>query len=148
MNTDSHINIQGRHLVASLLAALASMIVPILFVTLFVLAEVFMPPENSENDGYIRGFAVFLGFIPLMFFAHFTFYIFISLKDKLTLKATFTLCFTVSLVIAAGFSWLLKGSLPILDMLFVGLSTSVSLGASLCVGGWVWHKKLSTQQAP
>lgn len=144
MDTDPHINIKGIHLLASLLGALVAMIIPILFILLLVLGEIFYPPENPENDGYIRGFAVVLGLMPLFFVFYFTYYIFLSLKPRLSLKKAFSVALSVATLIGFGFCWAMSENAQIIYTAITGLSMFGFLGFSLCTGTWAWYKKLNT----
>lgn len=144
MSTEPHINIEGRHVLASLLGAIASMLLPIAFVVIFILGEIYSPPENPENDGYIRGFAVVLGFMPLMFVSYFIYYIFMSFKDQVTLKRACSFSLLAALVIGFGFSWLIRDGVPTIHIFPIGFSISAFLGISLCIGAWAWHRKLNT----
>lgn len=144
MDTDPHINIKGIHLLASLLGALVAMIIPTLFILLFVLGEIFYPHENPENDGYIRGFAVVLGLMPLLFGFYFTYYIFLSLKSGLSLKKAFSVALSVATLIGFGFGWAMSESAQIIYTAITGLSIFGFLGFSLCTGTWAWYKTLNT----
>ena len=144
MSTEPHISIKGKHLLASLLGALASMLIPIVLVVFFVLGEIYYPPENPENDGHIRGFAVFLGFIPLMFFSNFIYYIFMSLKERITLKKASIVSLLIAFILGFSFSRAISEGMPIVHMISIGLSISAFIGISLCIGAWAWHKKLNT----
>ncbi|ADZ90923.1 hypothetical protein Marme_1662 [Marinomonas mediterranea MMB-1] len=126
---------------AAFIGALTSLLIPVSFIVFFVLGEIFYPPENSENDGYIRGFAIFLGFVPLIFFSCFIYFILMSIKETLSLKSALI----VSLLLSCSLGFLLtKNSAPMPQLFIYWGSVSLFFSTTLCLGAWVWHKKLKT----
>lgn len=139
MTTEPLINLDRREGLASIIGALASMISPIAIVAWFIFGEIFYPPENPENDGYVRGFATLLGFIPLMLAVNFVYYIFMSIKKNLTLKSACKVSVILSIISGMAFSWIMRESTQIVYLLIMGCSISLFFAISLCVGSWAWH---------
>ncbi|AWB65463.1 hypothetical protein C2869_02985 [Saccharobesus litoralis] len=142
MSTEPLFNIQGKHFLASLLGALASMAIPLCFVLLFGFAEIYYPPENPENDGYLRGFAVFLGFMPILFFSYLTYFILLSIKQGLSFKVASVVSTFLAALIGLGFARLASLGGNLNDAIITGALVFTFFATSLFAGTWAWHRKL------
>jgi hypothetical protein len=153
MTTEPHISFDRREGLASFLGALASMAPAVLLVVWFMLGEIYFPPEDPENDGYIRGFASIVGFLPLMFIVNFMYYIFIGISKDIELKTTCKISVVLSIFSGVGFGSLFKEFNDFVTPLLVGGFITLFFSISLCVGCWAWHRtlkkhnKLSQQDA-
>jgi len=145
MNTKPHIYLDNRRVFASLLGAVAAMLFPILLIALFILSEIYFPPENAKNDGYILGFSALLGLMPFLFFSCFVYYLLMSIKEYIALKIAVFVSLVVALLIGFGFIWFLRTlvGMPGIQIFYTGYCISAVLGISLSIGSWAWHRKLN-----
>ena len=141
MSTEPQINNLG--FAASLTGAIFALFLPIGHLLIFAIFEVISPPENPENDGYLKGYAMMIALMIPLFFVYFIYFLFLCINKNISLKSLLIISIaipsSIALLVNIPFdepmSW--NGFTPV-------LLASMFFSCSLCIGSWGWHRTLKT----
>lgn len=96
MSTEPHI--KDEHVKAALSGSLHAMIVPIVFILFFIFGEIFFPPENPENDGYLKGFIMIIGLMLPLLSAYFIYFMFMCIGRNMKIRTAFIISLPIAFI--------------------------------------------------